>query len=33
MVDKEKEKVDNYQDLKHETACLWELRKVEVICS
>ena len=27
--EKEKEKVNKYQDLKYEIACPWELRKVE----
>ena len=31
MVEKEKEKVDKYQDLKPKIARLWELSKVEVI--
>ena len=31
VVEKEKEKVDKYQDLKHEIVHLWESRKAKVI--
>ena len=31
MVKREKDKLDKYLGLKYEIACLWEMRKVEII--